>query len=139
MYTRLMMIAIAAAWVLLSAPPAQADLDDAISLTNQAIIELTDAPGLGGRTTVDINKRWGADVGQIKKATGLLQDALSNARSANASRAATMKLEEAIVYGQATMHKETRLYAQGALFHLCKGASGPGCDKVPKYGSYVAP
>jgi hypothetical protein len=139
MYTRLMLLTVAAAWVFLSAPLAQADLDDAISLTNQAIIELTDAPGLGGRTTVDVTKRWGSDVGQINKAVGLLQDALGNARSGNASRPAIRKLEEAIAYGRGTMHKEARLNAQGALFHLCKGASGPGCDKVPKYGAYVAP
>jgi hypothetical protein len=114
---------------------------DPISLTNQAIVELTDAPALGGRTTVDLNKRWGSDVGQIKKATALLQEALSNARSANASPAAIRKLEEAIDYGRSTMHKETRLNASGALFHLCKGSGGGGdvCGKVPKYGAYVAP
>jgi hypothetical protein len=118
---------------------AQAQVSDAISLTNQAIVELTDFPALGQRYTVDPLKIAGADVRQMKKATALLQDALSKARSGNASSAAIMKLEEAISYGQGTMHKEQRLYAQGALYHLCKGSSGDPCEKVPKFGAYVAP
>lgn len=136
-----LMILTAAAVVALAGLPAvsQAQVADAISLTNQAIVELTDHPGKGKRHTVDLNKIAGADVRQIQKATGLLQDALGKARSGNASKAAIMKLEEAVAYGSATMHKETRLLAQGALYHLCQGASGPGCDTVPKFGSYVAP
>jgi hypothetical protein len=121
------------------APVAQAQVADAISLTNQAIGELTDFPGTGKRYTVDLSKIGGADVRQIQKATGLLQDALGKARSGNANASAIRKLEEALAYGKATMHKETRLNAQGALYHLCQGASGPGCDTVPKFGSYVAP
>jgi hypothetical protein len=120
---------------------AQAQVSDAISLTNQAIVELTDFPGVGQRYTVDPLKVGGADVRQMKKATALLQDALSKARSGNANSAAIMKLEEAIKYGEGTMHKEQRLYAQGALYHLCKsaGSSSDPCDKVPKFGAYVAP
>ncbi len=128
------------ALVLLSwVPGAQAQVSDAISATNQAIIELTDFPGVGHRYEVDLNKLGGADVRQIKKATELLQDALSKARSGNASAMAIMKLEEAVAYGSATMHKETRLYAQGALYYLCAGETGAPCDKAPKFGSYVAP
>jgi hypothetical protein len=136
-----MMMMTAAAVVALAGLPAvsQAQVADAISLTNDAINELTDFPANGKRYAVDLNKLGGADVRQMKKATGLLQDALGKARSGNASKAAIMKLEEAVAYGSGTMHKEARLYAQGALYHLCQGASGPGCDTVPKFGSYVAP
>lgn len=135
-----LMILTAAAVVALAGVPtvSQAQVADAISLTNQGILELTDFPANGKRHTVDLNKIGGADVRQIKKATGLLQDALGKARSGG-SAAAVRKLEEAVAYGMATMHKETRLNAQGALYHLCQGASGPGCDTVPKFGSYVAP
>ena len=140
MRTSLIMIAGAAAWLFSSLPlAANAQSSEAISLVNQAIVELTDAPALGGRTTVDVNKRWGADVGQIKKAAALLQDALGKARSGGASRAALSQLELATAYANATEHKEARLSAQGALYHLCAGGSGEGCDKAPKYGSYVAP
>jgi len=129
-----------AALVLLSLPPmAQAQVSDAISLTNQAIMELTDFPAVGMRYSVDMSKIGGADVRQIKKATELLQDALGKARSGNASPQAIMKLEEAVAYGSSTMHKETRLYAQGALWYLCAGQTGDPCDKAPKFGSYVAP
>lgn len=137
---KLMLLAVAVALVLLSwVPGAQAQVSDAISLTNQAIMELTDFPAVGMRYSVDVSKIGGADVRQIKKATELLQDALGKARSGNASPQAIMKLEEAVAYGSSTMHKETRLYAQGALFHLCAGQTGDPCDKAPKFGSYVAP
>lgn len=140
MKRRLMLLATAGVVISVSLPQmAQAQISDAISLTNQAIVELTDPPALGGRTTVDLTKRWGADVGQIKKATALLQDALAKARAGNASRDAIRKLEEAVEYGQSTQHKEARLMAQGALYHLCKGQTGDPCEKVPKVGAYVAP
>jgi hypothetical protein len=111
---------------------------DPIALTNEAIQELTDAPGLGKRTTVDLNKRWGADVGVMKSATAKLQQALSEA-SGNAN--ARAQLELAVEYGMSQQHKEARLSAQGALYYLCQaaGGQGPGCDTVPKFGSYVAP
>lgn len=120
---------------------AQAQLADAIQLVNDAIVELTDPPGLGKRTTVDPLKRWGSDVGVIKSATAKLQDALGKAQSGGAGRPALHQLEMATEYGQAAEHKEARLSAQGALFHLCKAndGQGPGCDTVPKYGAYVAP
>jgi hypothetical protein len=89
-----------------------------------------------------MESRWGADVGQIKKATGVFQDALDKAKKAGADRDAIRKLEEAIDYGKGTMHKEARLNAEGALFYLCKGNNNDPkeiCDKVPKYGSYTAP
>jgi hypothetical protein len=138
------MLAIAGAAVLAwSAAPltAQAELGDAIQLVNDAIVELTDPPGLGKRTTVDPLKRWGSDVGVIKSATAKLQDASSKAQSAGAGRPALHDLEMATEYGQAGEHKEARLSAQGALFHLCKAndGQGPGCDTVPKVGAYVAP
>jgi hypothetical protein len=138
---KLMLLTLGVAAVLFvnSPPMAQAQVSDAISLTNQAIVELTDFPAVGQRYTVDPLKISGTDVRQMKKATALLQDALSKARSGNANSAAIMKLEEAISYGQGTMHKEQRLYAQGALYHLCHGSSSDPCDKVPKYGAYVAP
>jgi hypothetical protein len=116
----------------------EAQSNDAISLTNQAILELTDFPGIGLRYTVDPLKPGGADVRQMKKATALLQDALSKARSGG-NPTAIRKLEEAISYGEGLMHKEARLNAQGALYHLCKGQTGDPCDKAPKFGAYVAP
>ena len=137
--TFLLILAVAFLTLLSLPPVAQAQVSDAISQTNQAIIELTDFPAVGMRYSVDMTKLGGADVRQIKKATELLQDALSKARSGNADPKAIMKLEEAVAYGQATMHKETRLLAQGALYYLCAGQTGDPCDKAPKYGSYVAP
>jgi hypothetical protein len=136
MSNKLMLLAVAA--LALSASLPVAAHADALANTNQAIIELTDPPGNGGRTTVDLNKRWGSDVGQIAKATQLLQDALSEARG-SAPAPAVRLLEEAIAYGQAKLHKEARLSAQGALYYLCQGGGGEGCDKVKKFGSYVAP
>ena len=140
MRNKLMILAVAAVAGIISVPFA-AHADDAMSLTNQAIVELTDPPALGGRTTVDLNKRWGSDVGQIAKATALLQEARSKS-SGNA--AANRLLEEAIAYGQAKEHKEARLSASGALYHLCQGQSGDPCDKVNadkkmRWGSYTAP
>jgi hypothetical protein len=144
---KLMFLAMAVvAVVLLSSPPAvQAQVSEAITLTNQGIQVLTDYPGLGKRYTAfatpeDFNKTWGADVRNMQKAAGLFQDALSKA--SGASPEARMKLEEAIAYAKGSMHKEARLYAQGALRHLCAGAGMEPkdiCDKAPKYGSYVAP
>jgi hypothetical protein len=135
MHNKLMILAVAAVAGLTSVPFA-AHAQEAVSLTNQAIVELTDPPGIGGRTTVDVTRRWGSDVGQIAKATALLQEARSrSAGNATANRL----LEEAIAYGQAREHKEARLSAQGALYHLCQGGGGDGCDKVPKWGSYTAP
>ena len=116
-------------------PTAQAE--DSVLLTRQAIVELTDAPGLGARTTVDPMKRWGSDLSQINKAVALLEDA--RAQASGGSPAAIRLLEEAIAYGKAKEHKEARLSAQGALFYLCKINGGEGCDKVPKFGAYVAP
>lgn len=132
----LMLLAGAAAMALITVSAAQAD---PIALTNEAIVELTDAPALGKRTTVDINKRWGSDVGVIASATAKLQQALNEA--SGASPRARHLLELAVGYGEAKLHKEARLAAQGALLKLCEAAnmSGPGCDTVPKYGSYVAP
>jgi hypothetical protein len=135
MHNKLMILAVAAVAGLTSVPFA-AHAQEAVALTNQAIIELTDPPGIGGRTTVDVTRRWGSDVGQIAKATALLQEARGkSAGSATANRL----LEEAIAYGIAREHKEARLSAQGALYHLCQGGGGEGCDKAPKWGSYTAP
>lgn len=134
---KLMLLAGVAAVALISAPlVAQAD---PIQLTNDAIVELTDAPGLGKRTTVDLNKRWGSDVGVIASATAKLQAALNEASGASPRAIHLLKL--AVEYGKWFEHKEARLAAQGALKNLCDaaGGQGPGCDKVPKYGSYVAP
>jgi len=123
-----------AALVLLSWQPAA---EAQVSETNQAIQALTDFPGVGGRTMVeDFTKRGGADVGMIKKAAALLQDALSKAGGNAQARA---QLEMAVAYANATLHKEARLSAQGALYYLCQGGGGEGCDKAPKFGSYVAP
>jgi hypothetical protein len=117
---------------LLSAPPAaQAQAAE----VNQAIEALTDHEALGARTNVDMNKRGGADVGQTAKAAGLLQEALNKTSDSNAKR----QLELAVAYAKASEHKEARLSAQGALHYLCQSGGGPGCDKVPKFGSYVAP
>ena len=101
MRNKLMILAVAAVAGVISVPFA-AHADDATSLTNQAVVELTDPPGVGGRTTVDPNKRWGSDVGQIAKATALLQEARS--KSTGNARANRL-LEEAIAYGQAKEHK----------------------------------
>ncbi|WP_447601000.1 hypothetical protein [Nitrospira sp. Nam80] len=143
MMKRLIFVAVGVAVLVLAGMPmaAQAQLADAIQLTNDAIAELSDPPGLGKRTTVDPLKRWGSDVGVIKSATAKLQDALSKAQSAGAGKHSLHQLEMASEYGRSAQHKEARLSAQGALFHLCQAnnGQGPGCDTVPKYGSYVAP
>jgi hypothetical protein len=143
MHKKLMLLAVAAALALLSAPPvAQAQLADAINLTNQGVEVLTDWPAVGLRYQVDIDKIAGADIRQGKKAGGLFQDALAKARSGNASRMAIFKLEEAVVRAPEGQHKDSRLMAQGALFYLCKDNGGqPGeiCNKVPKFGSYTSP
>jgi len=112
---------------------------DAINLTNAAIVELSDPPGLGKRTTVDPNRRWGSDVGVIKSATAKLQNALSTAGDGNKRTQHLLQL--AVDYGKAGEHKEARLAAQGALLNLCKSANKTDapCDTAPKYGSYVAP
>jgi hypothetical protein len=129
--------------MLLSAPESgYAQLSDAITLTNQAIVELTDLPGSGKRAQAEFSKLGGADVRQIAKANGLLRDAVEKAKAGNAPSPAIMKLEEAIDATAHNQHKEPRLYAQGALYHLCQGANGEPrevCEKVPKTGSYVAP
>ena len=143
MHKKLMLLAVAAAVAVLSQPPqVQAQAGDALSLTNQAITELTDFPAPGMRYTVDMTKLGGADVRQIKKAAGLLQDALAQAKSGGADKNAIHQLEMATAYAKATEHKEARLSAQGALYYLCKQAGNQPadvCDKAPKYGSYTAP
>ena len=120
---------------------AQAQVADAIQAVNDAIVELTDPPGLGKRTTVDLNKRWGSDRTVIDSATAKLQDGLSKAQSGGVGNPAIRQLNEAVAYGKACEHKEARLSAQGALRHLCvaNNDQGPGCDTAPKYGSYTAP
>ncbi len=130
---KLMLLALGVAMLaLLSAPPAaQAQAAE----VNQAIEALTDHGALGARTNVDMNKRGGADVGQIAKAAGLLQEALNKTSDSNAK----LQLELATAYAKASLHKEARLSAQGALHYLCQSGGGPGCDKVPKFGSYTAP
>jgi hypothetical protein len=131
-----------AAWVIGSQPVvAQAQVADAIQAVNDAVVELTDAPGLGKRTTVDVTKRWGSDRSVIDSATAKLQDGLSKAQSGGVSGGALRQLKMAVDYGKARLHKEARLSAQGALRHLCVANQdqGPGCDTVPKFGSYTAP
>lgn len=120
---------------------AQAQVADAIQAVNDAIVELTDAPGLGKRTTVDVTKRWGSDRSVIDSATAKLQDGLSKAQSAGVGAPALRQLRLAVDYGKSRQHKEARLSAQGALRHLCVANQdqGPGCETVPKYGSYTAP
>lgn len=119
-----------------------AQLADAIALTNQVIVELTDLPGAGKRAHAELSKVGGADVRQIAKANGLLREALEKAKAGNAPSLAIMKLEEAITATAGNQHKEPRLYAQGALYHLCQGANGEPkaiCENAPKAGSYTAP
>ncbi|MEK6803804.1 MAG: hypothetical protein AABZ34_14240 [Nitrospirota bacterium] len=120
---------------------AQAQVADAIQAVNDAIVELTDAPALGKRTTVDVTKRWGSDRSVIDSATAKLQDGLSKAQSGGVGADAMRQLKLAVDYGKARLHKEARLSAQGALHYLCQAnqGQGPGCDTVPKYGSYTAP
>jgi hypothetical protein len=134
MHSKLMLLALVAmaGLVLLGAPVvAQAQLAE----VNQAIKELTDFPGKGKRTTVDVTARGGADIGQIDKAAGLLADALSKASDAKAKA----QLELATAYAKARLHKEALLSAQGAQYYLCQGGGGEGCDKAAKFGKYVAP
>ncbi|MDF0642930.1 MAG: hypothetical protein P0111_02770 [Nitrospira sp.] len=121
---------------LVSVPVVRAD---AISLTNDAIVELTDVPGVGKRTTADLGKRWGSDVSVIASATEKLQQALNEAGGANPR--AQHLLQMAVDFGKGGMHKEARLKAQGALYNLCQAANKTDapCGQVPKYGSYVAP
>ena len=70
---KLMLLALGAVMLafLSGTPVAQAQSGDAISLVNQAIMELTDFPALGDRYKVDLMKIGGADVRQMKKATAL--------------------------------------------------------------------
>ena len=141
---KLMMLMLGmAALALLSSPPlAQAQLADAISLTNQGVVELTDWPAVGLRYQVDINKIAGADIRQGKKAAGLFQEALAKAKAGNAGKMAIFKLEEAVDRAPEGQHKDSRLMAQGALYYLCKDAGGQPsdvCEKVPKFGSYTSP
>lgn len=132
-----------AALVLLSSPPVvQAQLAEAISLTNQGVEVLTDWPAVGQRRTVDITKIAGNDPQQQKKAAALFQDALAKAKAGGASKMAIFKLEEAVDRAPIGLHKDSRLMAQGAMYYLCqdnKGEPKDICAKVPKYGSYVAP
>ena len=146
---KMMLLPVVAAALLLStAIPAKAQVNEATALTAQAIKDLTDYPGLGKRYTAyktpeDVTKFWGADVSMIKKANATLQDALGKARSGNAGKSAIGQLEMAVRYCNATLHKECRLSAQGALYYLCQGGGAESnkepCEKVPRYGSYVAP
>lgn len=129
-------VAALALWALPSVAQAQ------LAEVNQAIKVLTDYPGVGKRHTAfatpeDFTKTWGADVRNIDKAAGLLQEALNKTTDAKARA----QLDLAVDYAKARLHKEARLSAQGALYYLCQaaGGSGEGCDKVPKFGSYVAP
>jgi hypothetical protein len=161
---KLMMGALGVAALALASWPSVSqagDLTDAIRLTHEAVVDLTDYPGLGKRSTAyakpneqeklygkppserAMESRWGADVGMIKQATGKLQDALNKAKNAGADRSAIHQLEMAIDYGKmSSQHKESRLSAQGAEYYLCKQNNNDPkeiCDTVPKYGSYVAP
>ena len=148
MTKNLILLVAAAALVVCTAMPAMAQVSEATSLTAQAIKDLTDYPGLGKRYTAykspeDMTKFWGADVSVMKKATATLQDGLGKARSGNVGKAGIDQLEMAIRYCAGSMHKECRLSAQGALYYLCQGggaeANKEACEKVPRYGSYVAP
>lgn len=140
---KLMMLMLGIALVLVSAPPvAQADLAEAINLTNEAVQVLDDFPAVGKRYSVDLDKTGGADFRNQKKATNLLQDALSKAKSASAGKRAIFKLEEAVDRAPIGLHKDARLMAMGALFYLCKDNGGKPeetCNKVPKFGSYTSP
>ena len=98
MRNKLMILAVAAVAGFISVPFA-AHAQDAVSLTNQAIVELTDPPGIGGRTTVDANKRWGSDVGQIAKATALLQEARSRS-AGNASGESSLRRSDCLWSGE---------------------------------------
>lgn len=146
---KMMLLPVVAAVLLLStAMPAKAQVNDATALTAQAIKDLTDYPGLGKRHTAyktpeDFTKFWGADVSMMKKATASIQDALGKARSGNVGKSGIDQLEMATRYCSANLHKECRLSLQGALYYLCQGggseANKEPCEKVPRYGSYVAP
>ena len=80
---KLMFVTLGVAALVIGSQPvvAQAQVADAIQAVNDAIVELTDAPGLGKRTTVDVTKRWGSDRSVIDSATAKLQDGLSKAQS----------------------------------------------------------
>ncbi len=145
---KLMLLAVMAGLVVWMTPlAAQAQVADAIALTNQAYKGLTDYPGLGKRYTAfntpeDFQKSWGADMRNIKKAAADMREALAKAKSANADKKAIQLLEKGIGYADAGEHKEARLSAEGALYHLCKQNNMEPkevCEKVPKFGSYVAP
>ncbi len=140
---KLMFVTLGVAALAIGSTPviAQAQVADAIQAVNDAIVELTDPPALGKRTTVDVTKRWGSDRTVIDSATAKLQDGLSKAQSGGVGSDAMRQLNLAVAYGKAREHKEARLSAQGALHYLCGANSGqgPGCDTVPKYGSYTAP
>src|SRR2546429_9648775 len=99
---KLMMLMLGmAAVALLSTPPvAQAQLGEAISLTNQGVEALTDWPANGQRYKVELDKIAGADIRQGKKAGGLFQDALAKAKAGNARRMSIFKMEKAVISAQ---------------------------------------
>ena len=121
---------------------AQAQLADAIQLTNDAIVELTDPPGLGKRTTVDLNKRWGSDIGVIDSATAKLQEAVKqgSGRRGSIGKPSTA-LKWLRIMAKLANIKRRGFQGAGRPVPPLQGnnGQGPGCDTVPKYGSYTAP
>ena len=92
---KLMFVTLGVAALAIGSQPvtAQAQVADAIQAVNDAIVELTDAPALGKRTTVDVTKRWGSDRSVIDSATAKLQDGLSKAQSGGVGADAMRQLE----------------------------------------------
>jgi|CXWL01.1.fsa_nt_gi hypothetical protein len=116
--------------------------DEVITLTTEAVKDLSPYPGNGKRSTAyeQPGRFWGADYRQHRKATVKLKAALDQARQTGAPKEAIVKLEEAVEAGESGYHKDARLRAQGALAHLCKGMAGTAplvCkdeELVPKSG-----
>jgi hypothetical protein len=119
--------------------------DEVITLTTEAVKDLSLYPGNGKRSSAYeqpewTGRFWGADYRQHRKATVKLKAALDQARQTGAPKEAIVKLEEAVEAGESGYHKDARLRAQGALAHLCKGMAGTAplvCrdeELVPKSG-----
>ena len=127
---KLMYLALGAAVLGMSAMPLVAYAD--VAEVNEAVVMLTGAPTNGKRTTVDVTKRWGADVSVMDAATAKLQGALSGA-SGDAARL----LQEAVNFGKlACTRKPGYVHKARSITCARRRPGGPGCDTVPKYGSY---
>ncbi|MDR4471176.1 MAG: hypothetical protein MRJ92_00530 [Nitrospira sp.] len=108
---------------------------------NDAIVELTDAPGLGKRTTVDLAKRWGSDRSVIDSATAKLQDG-SVSQSGGAGADAMRQLNMAVNYGKAVCTRKLACPRRVRCAICSMNRVISSCDTVPKsrlHGTIIEP